>query len=177
MYYWNIVDIQCFRCIILIGQFYTWLKAHYDKYSHHLSPYDVITIFLTILFVLYLLSLWWTYSITGSLYLLIPLIGTPGWLSGWVSALGSDRDPWVLGLCSALGSPQGACFSLCLCLPLSLCVSWINKIFKKEIALTYVSGPPPTTSLAITSLFSVLWVRGLINLHQGYVVQRLKARF
>ena len=42
--------------------------------------------------------------------------GPPGWLSGWASAFGSRWDFGVLGL-----SPTGACFSLCLSLP--LCVS------------------------------------------------------
>ena len=50
-------------------------------------------------------------------------LGTPGWLSSWVSALISGRDPRVLGLSLTSGSPQGACFSLCLCPCLSLCVS------------------------------------------------------
>ena len=49
----------------------------------------------------------------------------PGWLSGWASAFGSGRDPTVLGSSPTLGSLGGSCFSLrlCLCLPLSLCVS------------------------------------------------------
>ena len=50
-------------------------------------------------------------------------IGMPGWLSGWASAFGSGCDPGVLGIESHIGSPQGTCFSLCLCLYLSLCVS------------------------------------------------------
>ena len=53
--------------------------------------------------------------------------GAPGWLSGWVSPFGSGRDPGVLGSSPISGSPQGACFSFCLCfLPLSVCLSWIN---------------------------------------------------
>ena len=50
-------------------------------------------------------------------------------LSSWASAFSSGRDPGVLRLNPALGSLQGACFSLCLCLCLSMCVclSWINK--------------------------------------------------
>ena len=47
----------------------------------------------------------------------------PGWLSGWASAFGSGCDPRVQGSRLALGSPEGACFSLCLCLCLSLCYS------------------------------------------------------
>ena len=31
--------------------------------------------------------------------------GAPGWLSGWVSAFGSDRDPKVLELSPASGFP------------------------------------------------------------------------
>ena len=47
--------------------------------------------------------------------------GMPGWLSGWVSAFGSGRDPEILGSCPTSGFLLGACFSL------SLCLSWINK--------------------------------------------------
>ena len=59
--------------------------------------------------------------------------GMPGWLSGWASAFGSGWDPRVLESSPASGSPQGACFSLCLCL-CSLCVSheWIKKKKKKK---------------------------------------------
>ena len=49
--------------------------------------------------------------------------GAPGSLSGGVSAFGSGHDPRVLGSSSASGSPWEVCFSLCLCLYLSLCVS------------------------------------------------------
>ena len=51
--------------------------------------------------------------------------GAPGWFSGLASAFGSGRDLGVPGLSLTLGSPQGACFSLCLCLCLS--VSLMNK--------------------------------------------------
>ena len=53
----------------------------------------------------------------------------PGWLNGWASAFSSGRDPGVLGSSPPSGSLQGACFSLCLCLFLSLSVSheWIKK--------------------------------------------------
>ena len=52
----------------------------------------------------------------------------PGWFSGWTSAIGSGRDPGVLGSSSTSGSPQGAWFSLCLCPCLSsLCVPLMNK--------------------------------------------------
>ena len=44
--------------------------------------------------------------------------GAPGWLSGWASAFRSGREPRVLGLSPALGSPQGSD---------SLCLSWIDK--------------------------------------------------
>ena len=50
-------------------------------------------------------------------------LGTPGWLSGWVSAFSSGRDPGVLGSSPTSGSLQGTCFSLCLCLCFFLCVS------------------------------------------------------
>ena len=59
--------------------------------------------------------------------------GTPGWLSGWVSAFGSSHNPRVLGSSPTSGSPWEACFSLCLCLYLSLHISHEkNKIFKKK---------------------------------------------
>ena len=47
----------------------------------------------------------------------------------------SGRDPGVMGLSPASGFPQGACFSLCLCLCFSLRVSHeqINKIFFKNV--------------------------------------------
>ena len=50
-------------------------------------------------------------------------VGAPGWLSGWVPAFGSGHDPGILGSSPASGSFYGACFSLCLCLRLSLWVS------------------------------------------------------
>ena len=46
------------------------------------------------------------------IYVNIQISGTPGWLSGWESAFCSGRDPGVLGSSSALGSLEGACFSL-----------------------------------------------------------------
>ena len=49
--------------------------------------------------------------------------GTPGWLSGWASPFGSGHDPGVLRSSPASSSPQGACFSLCLCLPLCVCLT------------------------------------------------------
>ena len=49
--------------------------------------------------------------------------GEPGLLSGWASAFGTGHDSSVLGSSPALGALQGACFSLCLCLRLPLCVS------------------------------------------------------
>ena len=60
-------------------------------------------------------------------------LGIPGWLSGLAPAFGPGRDPGVPGSSPTSGSWHGACFSLCLCLcppPLSLCLSWINKINK-----------------------------------------------
>ena len=56
----------------------------------------------------------------------------PGLLSSWASAFSSGCDPGVLGSSPTLGSPQGACFSLWLCLYLSLCLSWINKKYFKN---------------------------------------------
>ena len=65
----------------------------------------------------------------GNLIIINKIRGT--WVAQWLSEhlpldqvmiLGS-----VLGSSPMLGSPQGACFSLCPCLCLSLCLSWINK--------------------------------------------------
>ena len=50
----------------------------------------------------------------------VPHPGTPGWLRRLSSAFGSGHDPGVLGLSPTPGSLHGACFSLCLCLCLSL---------------------------------------------------------
>ena len=61
--------------------------------------------------------------------------GAPGWLSGWVSAFGSGHGLGVLGWSPASSSPQGACFSLCQSLPLSVYLSWI--IFFKKEAYSY----------------------------------------
>ena len=49
--------------------------------------------------------------------------GAPGWLSGWVSAFSSGRDPGDLGSSPTSGSMRGSCFSLCLCLCHSLSLS------------------------------------------------------
>ena len=59
---------------------------------------------------------------------------TPGGLSGWMSTFGSGHDPGVrdMGLSSTSGSLQVACFSLSLCLCLSLYLSWTNKILKNK---------------------------------------------
>ena len=56
------------------------------------------------------------------IYFLLKLnfVGMPGWLSGWVSDFGSGYDPGVLGSSPTSGSRHGACFSLFLCLCLSL---------------------------------------------------------
>ena len=51
--------------------------------------------------------------------------GAPGGLKDWAPAFGPGRDPGVPGSNPASGSPQGACFSLCLGLRLS--VSLMNK--------------------------------------------------
>ena len=44
---------------------------HHDKPSNDLSPYEVLTILLTIFLMLYITSLWLTYFITGGLCLLM----------------------------------------------------------------------------------------------------------
>ena len=50
-------------------------------------------------------------------------LGDPRWLSSGASAFSSGRDPRVLGWSPASGSLHGACFSLCLSLPLCVCLS------------------------------------------------------
>ena len=81
----------------------------------------------------------WGSSFIGQLggFLKIPL-GIPGWLSSLAPTFSPGRDPRVpgsspaLGSCRDLASPS-ACVSASLSLSLSVCVSWINKIFKKKI--------------------------------------------
>ena len=55
------------------------------------------------------------------------LLGMPGLLSGWASAFGSGHDTRVPGSSPASGFQHRACFSLCLCLCFSVCVSPMNK--------------------------------------------------
>ena len=57
----------------VIWQFCTLLSTCHDKCSHHLSPYNVITIVVTIFPMLHFSSPWFIYLITGSMYLLNPL--------------------------------------------------------------------------------------------------------
>ena len=60
------------------------------------------------------------------------MLGMPGWLSGWASALGSGCDPGVPRLSTTSDFLHGVCCSLCLCL-CSPPFSWIiNKILKKQ---------------------------------------------
>ena len=56
------------------------------------------------------------------------MVGIPGWLSSLAPVFGLGHDPRVQRS-PVSGSLHGACFSplLCLCLSLSLCLSWINK--------------------------------------------------
>ena len=57
----------------------------------------------------------------------IKFLGASGWLSGWVFAFGSGRDPGVLGSSPTLGALHEACFSLCLLsLPFSLSLSFCD---------------------------------------------------
>ena len=58
--------------------------------------------------------LWW--QVLWHFFIKNPAQGAPGWLSGRASAFGTRHDPGVLGSSPMSGSPQGACFSLCLCL-------------------------------------------------------------
>ena len=80
---------------------------------------------------------------TGDIKNIVSPTGTPGWLSGWASAFGSGHAPRVLGSSSTLCSLHGACFFLCPCLCLSLCVSyeWKNKIFLKKVLPTNRTYP------------------------------------
>ena len=76
------------------------------------------------------LNQWWMKvikSMPGSL-----LKPNAGHLGGWASAFSSGHDPGVLESSPTSGSPREAWFSLCLCLCRSVCVSWINKILKKQ---------------------------------------------
>ena len=67
-------------------------------------------------------------TIIKSLKMLV--IGTPGWLSDWASAVGSGCDP---GIESHIGLPvRSLLLLLPVSLPLSLCLSWINKIFFED---------------------------------------------
>ena len=45
---------------------------HHDKFSNHLFPHKVVVLLLTIFLMLYIISLWLIYYVTGGLYLLIP---------------------------------------------------------------------------------------------------------
>ena len=59
--------------------------------------------------------------------------GMAGWLSDWVSAFSSRRDPGVLGSSPSSGSPTGCLLLLLpMCLPLSLCFSWVDNIFWRK---------------------------------------------
>ena len=53
-------------------------------------------------------------------------------MAQWLSIFGSGHDPGVLGSRSASGSLQGTCFSLYLCVCLSVSHEQINKILKKK---------------------------------------------
>ena len=58
---------------IVFQYFYILQNDHHNKSSYRLSPYKMITVSLTIFPMLYVISLWIIYSITGSLYLFIAL--------------------------------------------------------------------------------------------------------
>ena len=69
-----------------------------------------------------------------------PTLRIPGWLSGLGPAFSPGCNPRVPGSSPASGSLHGACFSLCLCpcLSFNLCLSRINKVFKKKIEVPYL---------------------------------------
>ena len=54
------------------------MNDHHSKASNYLSPKKVITVLLAIFYMLYIISLWLLYFITGGLYLLI-LSSVCGW--------------------------------------------------------------------------------------------------
>lgn len=56
---------------ILILQLHTLWNDHHNKFNNRPSLYKVVTMLLTIFFILYIISLWLSYFITGGLYLLI----------------------------------------------------------------------------------------------------------
>lgn len=58
--------------IIVIQQLYTLWNSHHNNCSYPLSPYKDITVLLTIDSMLSFAFLWFSYFITGSLYLFIP---------------------------------------------------------------------------------------------------------
>ena len=62
----------------------------------------------------------------------------PGWLSGWASIFSSGHDPGVLESSPASGSLWSLLLPPPISLPLSLCLSWINKIFKKSRGCIYI---------------------------------------
>ena len=80
--------------------------------------------------------------------------GTPGWLSSWVSAFGSGHDLRVLGLIPSSGSLQEVCFS-CLCLPLSVCLSRVNKLNLKKKFLKIERDRKIATAFR-----SKMWIQG-----------------
>ena len=84
-----------------------------DPNVHYFILFYIILFYFIIIFLMYTI-LNWNRTFTN--------IGAPGWLSGWASPFGSGHNSGVWGLSPTSGSLQGACFSLCLCLYLTLCV-------------------------------------------------------
>ena len=77
----------------------------YINFSHHNDFYPF----------LFLYVFCFIYPDSGLLYYVFyknKIIRTPGWLSGWVSAFYSGRDPRVLGSSPASGSLHGASLSV-----------------------------------------------------------------
>ena len=74
LFYCNIVGIWFWFWVYntVIQYLYTKWNDLHDKFSNHLWPYKAISISLTMLSVLNVISLWFIYSMTGILYLLIP---------------------------------------------------------------------------------------------------------
>ena len=73
-YNWHTVSFWFQVYITAIWYLYTFLNGHHGKLSYRLSLYKVITIFLTIVPMLYITSPWLIYFITGILNFLIPFI-------------------------------------------------------------------------------------------------------
>ena len=128
--------------------YHTVIQYLYTLWNdHHLSPYKVVTILLTIFPILYIISLYLIYFINCYSFILL-ILGAPGWRSRLSVRLQPGHDLAVREFeprvrLWADGSEPGACFLLCVSLSLcpspvhalSLSVPKINKRWKKKFIL------------------------------------------